>query len=575
MGRFRPWKQSGCCSLFGGRAAGSRRLDPISRGVLTEKHRLRGHLHTLLPGSAVVVRRAALRGGWLAQSASLLVFGLLPILLMVSLLRQQGFGWDFRAFYLGAQAYLHGVSPYPSQSLAALASKQGFVYPAPMAALFAPFAVLPYTLALAAWVALSVGAIAAALWLVGVRDWRCLGALFLTHPVEQSVRLGTLMPILTLLLALLWKYRERVWTAGVLAAVLAVSKVFLFPLILWLVVTRRVKTAALAIAIAASVCVLGWLPIHLASISSYPGLLRALAGFEQTFSYSLTSLAVGMGVSAATAGLLAVAAAAGLLAWAAWARNNDLLAFRLALAASFVLSPIIWGHYYVLLVVPLALSRPRLSPLWLAAIWIKPDTLQMRDSTVWVALALLVLFMQLDLAPLLSRRWSRQPWPRMRQAIAVAGLAGILASTAVAAEAGQTGTTALHPASRTAQASGVASIRLDRSTRQLCWRIWTDDFPPTRAALTIRTLAAAATAKPLTGYTGIGSDGQSQGCARLNRNHPALARALPVRANRYLLSLTAPNGAFLTGDLQLANPSLRPLERVERTDVRAAFDTDK
>ena len=36
-----------------------------------------------------------------------------------------------------------------------------------------------------------------------------------------------------------------------------------------------------------------------------------------------------------------------------------------ALAAAFVITPIVWLHYLVLLVVPIALARPRLSGLWL------------------------------------------------------------------------------------------------------------------------------------------------------------------------------------------------------------------
>jgi hypothetical protein len=490
---------------------------------------------------------------------NVLLFGVFPTLVMVSLLRQPGFGWDFRAFYLGSRHYLLGVSPYPGHSLAALALKQGFVYPAPVAALFAPLALLPYTLAVSLWFALSIGAIAAALWLLGVRDWRCLGALFLTHPVEQSVRLGTLMPVLTLLLALLWKYRDRLWTGAVLAAVVVVSKLFLVPLLAWLVVTRRLKTAVLTAAITAAICVLGWLPIHLSTIASYPALLHALAGYEQTFSYSLTSLAIGLGVSPTTATVVAVATATGLLGWAAVARRNDFLAFRLALAASFVLSPIVWGHYYVLLAVPLALSRPRLSALWLAAIWIKPDTLQMRDSAVWVAFALLVLFAQLDLVASLARWWNQQPWPRIRQVAAVSAVAGLLASTAAAAEIGLTGTAALRPGSASVEASGVASIRLDRATRQLCWRIWIDDFPPRRTAIKLWRLAPRAKAKPLLGHTGIGRDGQSQGCARLSRQESLLGPEPPVPSSRYLLSLTAPNGTSVMGELQLPNP--RPKRR--------------
>jgi hypothetical protein len=42
----------------------------------------------------------------------------------------------------------------------------------------------------------------------------------------------------------------------------------------------------------------------------------------------------------------------------------DRLSLTFALAAGFVLTPILWLHYLVLLVVPIALARPRLSALW-------------------------------------------------------------------------------------------------------------------------------------------------------------------------------------------------------------------
>lgn len=495
------------------------------------------------------VLTAATRRRHVEQLASVLVFGLLPTLILISHLRESGLGWDFRAFFLGAHAYLSGLSPYPGHSLASLADKQEFVYPAPIAALFVPFAVLPYTLALAVWCAMSVTAIALALWLLGVHDWRCLGALFLTQPVEQSVRLGTLMPMLTLLLALLWKFRDRLWTAAALAAVVAVSKLFLFPLFVWLVVTRRLKTAALGAAIAAGLCALAWLPI-LSTLASYPSLLRALAGYEETFSYSLTSLMVGLGGSAATATIFAIAVAAGLLSWAAAVRKNDFLAFRLALGASFVMSPIVWGHYYVLLIVPLAVRRPRLSVLWLAAIWIKADTLQLQNGAAWIALALVILGAQLDLVLPVGRWWNRLPRARMRQVAAGSVVAGLLAVSSATAEAGQTGTTVLRAARRSAPASGVASIRLDRAGRQLCWRIWTDDFLPRRASIALEGRVGAE--KPLVFHSGVWRDGQSQGCARLGRAYAQAGRGLQVVSPRYLVILTGARASSLTGTVVLA-----------------------
>ena len=35
-----------------------------------------------------------------------------------------------------------------------------------------------------------------------------------------------------------------------------------------------------------------------------------------------------------------------------------------ALAAALAASPILWQHYFILILVPLALTRPRLTPLW-------------------------------------------------------------------------------------------------------------------------------------------------------------------------------------------------------------------
>lgn len=492
--------------------------------------------------------RGRLRGASWRGLLDVLVFGVLPALLMASLFRQRGLGWDFRAFYVGARHYLAGISPYPGHSLAALAFKQGFVYPAPMAALLAPLALLPYNLALALWLAASVGAIAGTVRILGVRDWRCIGVLFLTHPVQQAVRLGTLMPLLAFLLALLWVCRNRIWPTAVLAAVLAVSKIFLFPLLFWLAMTSRIRTAALGAAVALGICVLGWMPLSLSTIVAYPTLLHALASYEQTFSYSLTSFVLGLGGSATTATEVATAVGLGLLLLAAKVRNDDFLVFRLALAASFALSPIVWGHYFVLLIVPLALARPRLSALWVAAIWIKPDTLQLSKSDAWIALALVVLLAQLDLARPLFRWWNRLPRPRTRQTAVAVACVGLLVASNAAAQLGRTATAALRPPSSRADANGIASIRIDTAARQLCWRMWTDNLPARRATLTLANEHPRQ--KPLVFYTEIGTDGQAHGCGRVNRGDARLLLQRLARVTGYRLSLATREGVTVAGALR-------------------------
>ena len=46
-------------------------------------------------------------------------------------------------------------------------------------------------------------------------------------------------------------------------------------------------------------------------------------------------------------------------------RRNERRAMVLTVALMLVASPIVWSHYFVLLLLPVALARPRLRPLWL------------------------------------------------------------------------------------------------------------------------------------------------------------------------------------------------------------------
>ena len=482
---------------------------------------------------------------WALSAVSLVLFAFLPALLTTRLMLQHGFGWDFRAFYDGARAYLHGASPYPHDSLAAIADKQKFVYPAPTALLFVPLALLPYAAALALWVVASVAAIALALLVLGVRDWRCFGALMLTLPAEHSLRLGTLSPLLLLLLALLWRYRDRVVTAAVLAAAVALSKVFLTPLLLWLVFTRRVRAAALATSLSLVLCLLAWFPLGESTIVSYPALLRTLAGYEQTFSYSLVSLLVGLGFASTTATGLAWAACAAVLCVAYARRSNDELVFRLTLAACFLICPIIWGHYFLLLAVPLALRWPRLGPAWVLAIWIKPDTLALNHVALFVGLALLVMAAQLGLlSP--AGAWTWFGSTRTRPLFILAALTAVLLSTLSSAQAGYTRSATLTAVGRRQGANGVGSLRIDRSQHRLCWRIWTEALPSGAAVLAVEPRVHSGERFVLP--TAI-ARAQTQGCIKLVGAERQILQGLIAMPTRYRLFVTVAGHAVIAGTL--------------------------
>ena len=139
-----------------------------------------------------------------------------------------------------------------------------------------------------------------------------------------------------------------------------------------------VRSALTLAATAAGLLLLvaGWAAIGFAGMRSYPHLLRVLSQVEERTSYSPVAL---LNLSGSGAGVLTVALAAALVAavvLAARRADGDRRALAIAVIGSLVVTPIVWLHYFLLLLVPIALYRPRLSPLWFAPIllWLTPST---------------------------------------------------------------------------------------------------------------------------------------------------------------------------------------------------------
>ena len=83
------------------------------------------------------------------------------------------------------------------------------------------------------------------------------------------------------------------------------------------------------------------------------------------------SLHVPASTSELVAGAVAVAAVAALVLLR---RRGDDVTFGVAVVAALIATPILWNHYLVLLLAPIALARPRLAPLWLLplVLWATP-----------------------------------------------------------------------------------------------------------------------------------------------------------------------------------------------------------
>ena len=287
--------------------------------------------------------------------------------------------YDFKGnLYTGAKDIVNGRDPYHAGQLAheaALKRAGGEpdtvfaipVYPAPALVAAVPFTALPYRLAALLFVILSAGGIALSLYLVGVHDWRCYGLAFASWPVVHGLMLGALTPLLMLGVAVTWRLRGRFGSAAAVASLLVV-KVFPWPLVVWLAVTRRWRLAAMAAALAVAVTAAAWAAIGFDGLTAYPGMLRDLTLIEADVGVSLTAGLTKLGIALGAAQLCALLAAVALLGRAvSLARRpaGERAAFTLVVVAALVASPIVWPHYLALLLIPIALASPRLSPLWL------------------------------------------------------------------------------------------------------------------------------------------------------------------------------------------------------------------
>jgi hypothetical protein len=302
--------------------------------------------------------------------ASITFFGVLPVVALVLMfyeaVRVDGVAFDFRVFYVAAEAALRGDTLYPAIDDAALVAGRVYVYPPVTALVFAPLTAVPMEAAGLFVMVLLVAAVVATPLVLGVRDWRCVGLVLLWPPVISAIQTGSVTLFLGLAAALVWRYRDRPVPAGLaLGAALAV-KLLLWPVGVWLAATRRVSAAAFALVAALLLALGSWAVVAFDGLGGYPALLQRLSEVMDDRGYTVYSLALEYGVPSQAARLAWAALALGLLTAVVvrGRRGDDRGAFVLAVAASLAVTPIVWLHYLALLVLVVGVARPRLGLLW-------------------------------------------------------------------------------------------------------------------------------------------------------------------------------------------------------------------
>jgi hypothetical protein len=261
---------------------------------------------------------------------------------------------DFNVFAAAGKDVLHGRDPYPALNDPFLWSGSAFVYPWLAAWIFTPLSGLSLHAAAILWSAVSFAAVAGGVYvLVGPRldvfAWILLAA-----PTLDGLQMGTINALLFFVVCVAWRWRDSAVIGGIAVGLLVVLKVFLWPLGIWLLLTRRWWTAAWAAGSGVALLVIGWLAGSIGP-HTYLRLLNELSTHEVHQAAGLQGELVRAGFGLRPAEVIGVVL--GLLVLFVAARRSDRLGYGAAIVAALLASPVVWHHYYLLLAAPLLLAR--------------------------------------------------------------------------------------------------------------------------------------------------------------------------------------------------------------------------
>jgi alpha-1,2-mannosyltransferase len=273
--------------------------------------------------------------------------------------------YDLDVFLRAGSAVLHGHDPYPAIGTPEVYSGSAYVYPYLYSWVFAPLAALPVGAGEAVGVGLMAVVVALTASWARPRQPAVPALVLMTAFTVTGLQLGTLSPLLLAGLIGLWLLRDRPVLFALLAAPLLAAKVFLLPVLLWPLLTRRWRTLGLSCAGIALLLGIGF-GVGPLSAHEYLRLLSSLGSHEAATGMGMISRLRAAGTGPQLAQGAAFAVAAGLVAAAWWQSRRhperaDGLLFGAAVLASLLMTPVLWSHYLALLLAPLLVVPRRIT----------------------------------------------------------------------------------------------------------------------------------------------------------------------------------------------------------------------
>ena len=329
-------------------------------------------------------------------------------------------GWDYSAYVQAAHRAIDGAPLY--DATADVAGPRGtYLYPPPFALAVIPFALLPNEIGLWAWVILAIASFVVAVAILPVSGsvrWAVLLLGALDWPLIYSFRLGQVGPLLLLLFAIGWRWLDRPVILGLTMAAGGLAKLQPLFLLVWAGFHARWR----AIAVAAATLVLA---AGLATVLFGPGvwgdylmlLGRVSAPVTTPHNFTPGAIAFQAGVREDVATLIQLLSMVVVITVVliSLAKTSPEASYLTTVIASQLLSPVLWDHYAVILLLPVAWLLQR-GYWWAAAI---PLLTSIPSILVMPPAIYLVVFVAGLLAPLLVETSER----RGRRQVTV-GLAG-------------------------------------------------------------------------------------------------------------------------------------------------------
>jgi len=322
---------------------------------------------------------------------------------LLSFMEMESTGKDFVQEYVMASAVAAGGNPY--QPLPTLveqfigpASENFFDHPSPhppfIAVLFLPFSFLSYPTATLLWFFLEIGFVLISAFMLlklsfqkpGFMPYLLFVSILLAwNPFLAEMRSGQLMILILVLLclALFCIKSGKDWVAGLLLGLTISIKLITWPLLLWLVFTRRWRAVlaaggAIVVLHLLAACFLGLGAIKYYYLTVSPTVFQAY--IQNHYNLSGWALAwrvfAGIGPSAMISmASLPLLEAPQLAKWLgpvipliailiglriSVKRHDIQVGFAIMTCVAIYASPIVWQHYYVILIIPMVVVLQQL-----------------------------------------------------------------------------------------------------------------------------------------------------------------------------------------------------------------------